>query len=185
MTILSMRGLAVFCLLTVSIVTLSAQSALQPLPVEIASTAKSFAAVEFDLSPDGVWVAYTLTDPRRRKLQGLPNDQWKFFTCTGAPYLLANTDLLISNIKTGQTINLSSGQGANWGPSWSPDGKSLAFYSDRSGKAHVWLWERSTGKLRALTTAVAHVRLRFEKIFWTPDSRQVLTKITGNTQTFD
>ena len=183
MTILSMRGLAVFCLLTVSIVTLSAQSALQPLPVEIASTAKSFAAVEFDLSPDGVWVAYTLTDPRRRKLQGLPNDQWKFFTCTGAPYLLANTDLLISNIKTGQTINLSSGQGANWGPSWSPDGKSLAFYSDRSGKAHVWLWERSTGKLRALTTAVAHVRLRFEKIFWTPDSRQVLTKILGNTQT--
>jgi dipeptidyl aminopeptidase/acylaminoacyl peptidase len=179
MTAQAMRSLA---LLLVSIITVSAQSTLRPLPVETASTAKSFAPVEFDISPDGVWVAYTLSDPRRRKLQGLPIDEWKFLTCSGAPYSLANTDLLVSNIKTGQTISISSGNGANWGPSWSPDGKSLAFYSDRSGKAHVWLWERSTGKLRALTTGDVHVRLRFEKIFWTPDSRQVLTKILGNTQ---
>lgn len=178
----AMRTLA---LLLVSVISSSAQTALQPLPVEIASTAKSFAPVEFDLSPDGASVAYTLIDPRRRKLQGLPSDQWKVFICTGAPYSLANSDLLISDLKTGRTINISSGKGANWGPSWSPDGKSLAFYSDRSGKAHVWLWERSTGKLRALTTAVVHTRLRFEKIFWTPDSRQVLTKILGNTQTLD
>ena len=177
-----MRGLA---LLLVFVISLNAQSSLQPLPVKTASTAKSFALVEFDLSPDGAWVAYTLTDPRRRKLQGLPSDEWKAFTCTSTPFLLANTDLLISNTKTGQTINISSGQGANWGPSWSPDGKSLGFYSDRSGKAHVWIWERSTGKLRALTTAVVHARSWLEKIFWTPDSRQVLTKITGNTQTFD
>src|SRR5678815_999380 len=191
MTAPAMRGLALFWLLLVLFATSIAKStassagALEPLPVEIASTAKSFAPVEIDLSPDGEWVAYTLTDPRRRKLQGLPSDQWKVFTCTGAPYALANTDLLISNVKTGQTINISSGKGANWGPSWSPDGKSLAFYSDRSGKAHVWIWERATGKLRALTTAVVHARLRFEKIFWTPDSRQVLTKILGNTQTLD
>src|SRR5262245_40612104 len=125
MKVPAMRGLA---LLLVSVITGSAQSALQPLPIEIASTAKSFAPVEFDISPDGTWVAYTLIDPRRRKLQGIPSDQWKVFTCTGVPYSLANTDLLISNTKTGQTINISSGQGANWSPSWSPDGKSLAFY---------------------------------------------------------
>jgi dipeptidyl aminopeptidase/acylaminoacyl peptidase len=179
------RGFVPFLFLLVSVVAVSAQSTLQPLPVETASAAKSFAPVEFDLSPDGAWVAYTLIDPRRRKLQGLPNDRWKVFTCSGAPYMLANTDLLITNIKTGQAINLSSERGANWGPSWSPDGKSLAFYSDRSGKSHVWIWERSTGKLRALTTTVVHVRMRFEKIFWTPDSRQILTKIAGNTQSLD
>lgn len=182
MTAPAMRGL---WLLLISVITVSAQSALEPLPVETASLANSFAPVEFDLSPDGEWVAYTLTDPRRRKLQGLPSDEWKVFTCTGTLYLLANTDLLISNVKTGQTINISSGKAANWGPSWSPDGKSLAFYSDRSGKAQVWIWERSTGKLRALTTAVVHVRSRLEKILWTPDSRQVLTKILGNTQKLD
>ena len=137
MTAPAIRTLA---LLLVSVITLSAQTELQPLPVETATTAKSFAPVELDLSPDGAWVAYTLIDPRRRKLQGLPNDRWKAFTCSGAPYILANTDLLITNIKTGQAIDISSGKGANWGPSWSPDGKSLAFYSDRSGKSHVWIW---------------------------------------------
>ena len=177
-------AMRIVALLLVSVISLSAQSSLQPLPVETATTAKSFAPVDFDLSPDGEWVAYTLIDPRRRKVQGLPSDEWKVFTCTGAPYSLANTDLLISNIKTGQTIDISSGKGANWAPSWSPDGKSLAFYSDRSGKSHVWIWERSTGKLRVLTTAVVHARSRLEKIFWTPDGQQVLTKITGNTQTF-
>jgi dipeptidyl aminopeptidase/acylaminoacyl peptidase len=185
MTPPGMRGFAPFLLLLVSVIAESAQSALQPLPVETASAAKSFAPVEFDLSPDGAWVAYTLIDPRRRKLQGLPNDRWKAFMCSGAPYILANTDLLITNIKTARAINISSGKGANWGPSWSPDGKSLAFYSDRSGKAHIWIWERSTGRLRALTTSVVHVRMRFEKIFWTPDSRQVLTKIAGDTQSLD
>ena len=185
MTVSAMRGVALFWFLLVSVFIVSAQTALQPLPVEIASTAKSFAPVEFDISSDGAWVAYTLIDPRRRKIQGLPSDQWKVFTCTGAPYALANTDLLISNTRTGQTVNISSGTGANWGPSWSPDGKSLAFYSDRSGKTHLWIWERSTGKLRSLTTATVHVRLRFEKIFWTPDGRQVLTKILGNTQPLD
>lgn len=182
----AMQGLALFWLLLLSFASSFSQTSvgtLEPLPVEIGSTAKSFAAVEIDLSPDGEWVAYTLTDPRRRKIQGLPSDQWKNFTCTGAPYTLANTDLLISNTKTSQTINISSGKGANWAPSWSPDGKSLAFYSDRTGKAHVWIWERSTRKLRALTTTVVHPRLRFEKIFWTPDSGQVLTKILGETQT--
>lgn len=182
-----MLSLALFSFLIVSLVSSTAQSPIsaevrQPLPVEIATGAKSFAPIDIDLSPDGLWVAYTLSDPRRNKLQGLPSDQWRVFTCTGAPYLLANTDLVITNLKTGQTINVSAGKGANWGPRWSPDGKSLAFYSDRSGKAHVWIWERSTGKLRALTNAVVHVRLRFEKIFWTPDGRLVLTKVMGETQ---
>jgi dipeptidyl aminopeptidase/acylaminoacyl peptidase len=183
-----MRGPALFWLL-VAFVTAAAQgpspAAREPLPVEIASGAKVFAPLDIDVSPDGLWVAYTLTDPRRRKLQGLPSDLWKTFTCTGAPYILSNTDLVISNTKTGQAINISSGKDANWAPRWSPDGKSLAFYSDRSGKAQVWIWERPTGKLRVLTSTPVHVRFRFEKIFWTPDSRQVLTKIRGNTQTLD
>jgi dipeptidyl aminopeptidase/acylaminoacyl peptidase len=183
MSVPAMRGLTLFCVLLVSLVRLNAQSAaVDPLPVEVASAAKSFAPIGIDVSPDGLWVAYTLADPRRRKLQGLPSDQWKVFTCSGALHVLANTDLLITNTKTGQTIDISSGKGASWGPSWSPDGKSLAFYSDKSGKAHVWIWERSTGRLRALTSAVVHARLSFEKILWTPDGREVLTKVLGESQ---
>jgi dipeptidyl aminopeptidase/acylaminoacyl peptidase len=183
MLVPALRGVALFCVLLVPLVGSSAQTAtVGPLPVEVASAAKSFAPIDIAVSPDGLWVAYTLADPRRRKLQGLRSDEWKTFTCSGAPYLLANTDLVIANTKTGEVIDISSGKGANWGPSWSPDGKSLAFYSDRSGKAYLWMWERSTGRLRALTSAVVHVRFAFEKINWTSDGRQVLTKVLGDTQ---
>jgi dipeptidyl aminopeptidase/acylaminoacyl peptidase len=158
-------------------------SALGPLPVEIASTAKTFGFTSIDLSPDGLWVAYTLSDPRRRKVQGVRSDQWFTFNCTGSPYAFSDNDVLVTNTQTGQTMNISAGRGANWAPRWSPDGKFLAFYSDRTGKAHVWLWERSTAKLRPLATAVVHVRFGFEKILWTPDSRRVITKVLGAGQT--
>lgn len=189
MSVPAMRSFALFLFVVVSLVSSNAQNTSRavagPLPVEVASAAKSFAPIDIDVSPDSLWVAYTLADPRRKKLQGLRSDEVRVFTCTGVPHVLANTDLLITNTKTGQMINISSGRGANWGPSWSPDGKSLAFYSDRSGKAHVWIWERSTGRLRALTTAVVHPRLSLEKILWTPDGREVLTKVLGDGQRLD
>src|SRR4051794_4980306 len=136
MRVPAMRCFVLLWFVLVSLVSSNAQNtahaAAEPLPVEVATAAKSFAPVDIDVSPDGLWVAYTLADPRRKKLQGLRSDEWKVFTCTGVPYVLANTDLLITNTKTGLTINIISGRGANWGPSWSPDGKSLAFYSDKS-----------------------------------------------------
>ena len=36
-------------------------------------------------------------------------------------------------------------------PSWSPDGRSLAFYSLRGGKRRIWIWERDSGSIRPLT----------------------------------
>ena len=36
-------------------------------------------------------------------------------------------------------------------PSWSPGGRSLAFYSLRGGKWRIWIWEKESGKIRPLT----------------------------------
>ena len=188
MKVIEMRSSIAICLLISSYLSSAAQNSIsspsinQPLPVEIASSAKSFAP-NIDVSPDGVWVAYTLSDPLRRKLQGRPSDSLNPFLCTGALYIFSDSDVLITNTQTGQTINISAGDGANWGPSWSPDGNSLAFYSDRGGKAHIWIWQKSTRKLRPLTAAVVHVRSPIERILWSPDSRQIVTKVLGADQT--
>ena len=185
----AMRNATLICLLFASYLSSTAQKSISsptinaPLPVETASAAKSFASTNIDLSPDGLWVAYTLSDPLRRKLQGRPSDALSVFTCSGAPYIFSDSDVLITNTQTGQTINISAGYGANWGPSWSPDGNSLAFYSDRSGKAHIWIWEKPTRKLRPLRTAVVHVMWGLERILWSSDNRRVVTKILGVGQT--
>jgi dipeptidyl aminopeptidase/acylaminoacyl peptidase len=191
MKVTAMRSSIVICLLIVSGLYAGAQNSISsstinaPLPVETASSAKTFAPTNIDVSPDGVWVAYTLSDPLRRKLQGRPSDSLSPFLCSGALYIFSDSDVLIKNTQTGQTINISAGYGANWGPSWSPDGNSLAFYSDRGGKAHIWIWQKSTRKLRPLTAAVVHVRSPIERILWSQDGRRVVTKVLGAGQTLD
>jgi Tol biopolymer transport system component len=41
--------------------------------------------------------------------------------------------------KTGQIRNLTNHPEADWQPAWSPDGKTLAFTSHRSGNSDIWL----------------------------------------------
>jgi dipeptidyl aminopeptidase/acylaminoacyl peptidase len=60
---------------------------------------------------------------------------------------------------------------------WSLDGKYLAFYSDRNGTEHVWLWERSSAKMRQLSEAIPRPFFNFQVVRWTPDSRYVLAKV--------
>jgi Tol biopolymer transport system component len=54
-------------------------------------------------------------------------------------------------------------------PMWSPDGKQLAYVSDRGGKPEIWLHEMKTNKDRQLTTLVETV----EAPSWSPDSNRI------------
>jgi len=50
---------------------------------------------------------------------------------TGVPGSLAGMDVWITNIKTGQSMNLTQSKASARDPVWSRDGNALAFYSDR------------------------------------------------------
>ncbi|MBI2887963.1 MAG: S9 family peptidase [Chloroflexi bacterium] len=54
-------------------------------------------------------------------------------------------------------------------PRWSPDGRTLAFVSDRAGKAQVWLLPVDGGEARQLTNLFGGVQY----LSWAPDGRQV------------
>jgi hypothetical protein len=54
-------------------------------------------------------------------------------------------------------------------PTWSPDGKQLAYVSDRSGKPEIWLHEAKTNKDRQLTTLPEAVAAPS----WSPDSNRI------------
>ncbi len=143
---------------------------------------RTFAAyMHVDFSPDGEWVAYTLQDNRRKEPQG--DERYRLFTRTGAYLLGIGGDIWITSTKTGLSRNLTGGQGNNWSPAWSPDGRYIAFYSDRGGRANVWVCEMPTGKLRQVSNAI--VRSLANPIQWTPDARRVVVKLLPEGMTIE
>jgi eukaryotic-like serine/threonine-protein kinase len=59
------------------------------------------------------------------------------------------------------------------GPQWSPDGRSLIFYSDRSGKYETWNIDIDGSNLRQLTNSVGQV----SNPIWFPDGKSIVTWI--------
>lgn len=146
-----------------------------PLRIEDVFSMKSFNPNKpIDLSPDGQFVAYAIEDSSKKQQGGVGA-----FTQTGTPKVFTGSEVRITELKTGISINVGAKKGSSWGPVWSPDSNYLAFYSDRGGRAHLWIWERRTRRLRQLSDAVTRGFV-FDDIRWTPDSRQVLVKLLPN-----
>lgn len=138
---------------------------LRPIPIaEILDTHRFAQRTPLQFSPDGRWLVYTRQDSRR--LGRLPA------TGSSAPEFEEGIDLCLINVETGDSRVLSEGVGSNWSPAWSPDGRLLAFLSDRdgSGKAKLWTWELATGQMRK----VSDLSLLGDEVQWLPNGQQVL-----------
>ncbi|HET8671598.1 MAG TPA: prolyl oligopeptidase family serine peptidase, partial [Candidatus Saccharimonadales bacterium] len=160
------------------------QRQLKPLPLQQDLSLLSFPPLTpINMSPDGQWVAYTVQDPRRA--QPLKESKFLRITRTGASPLLRGCDIWITNTKSGETKNLTAAQGTSWSPVWSPDGNYLAFYSDRNGRANIWLWEKSSRNLRRVSDEVVRSFNGFESLVWTPDSKQIVTKVIPHGMTIE
>ena len=81
------------------------------------------------LSPDGKWVAYTVSTVSLQDNRGVAR-------------------VWIAEVATGRARALTGGPGSDRQPRWSPDGKTLAFISTREGGAQVWLLPIAGGDAR-------------------------------------
>jgi dipeptidyl aminopeptidase/acylaminoacyl peptidase len=141
---------------------------LTPLPVGDVLAARSFAQYSpIQFSPDGKWLAYTVREDRQSELATA-----KDFLRAGVPPVAKATDIYLVETNTGVEFSVAGGIGENWLPVWSPDGRYLAFLSNRdaSGLAKLWIWEIASGTLRK----VSDVNVRANQLEWLPDSRAVL-----------
>jgi len=144
---------------------------LVPIPVVEMLGSRIFAEyMPFDLSPDGTRVAYTLQENRRLEA----GTARSFFTPTGASRFGNGGDIWITDLESGLSRTVTTGKGNNWSPAWSPDGRRVAFYSDRDGRAKVWIWDASNDTLHTVSDLA--IRSSGNLIQWTPDGRDVLVK---------
>ncbi len=102
------------------------------------------------LSPDGTRVVYTLAVPDLNANR-MARDVW------------------MATLATGESRALTNG-GHEGGARWSPDGKSIAFISTRSGSTQLYLMNADgSGSARQITNVSSDV----DGIVWAPDSQSI------------
>ncbi len=132
----------------------------EAITLEHALRVRSFAPLSsIEWSPDGKWLAYVVRDNHRAEPES-KNTR----IGSGVPAWASGNDVWVSNTKTGEARNLTGGKGTSWLPSWSPDGRYLAFLSNRdgSGESKLWLWNTSKDDLEK----VSDLGVRTERIDW-------------------
>ena len=105
---------------------------------------------EPEVSRDGKWVAYTVSTPDMDANRGASNI-WVVATAGGAEMQLTRS-------------------GHDSSPVWSPDGKTLAFLSSRSGDSQVYLLSMDGGEAHALTKLSTGA----DMVKWSPDGKMLM-----------
>jgi dipeptidyl aminopeptidase/acylaminoacyl peptidase len=148
-----------------------------PLPVESALDTRSFSALSpIAFSRDGRWLAYMVRSNKRAESRPGSEIERVHYVRTGMELQNEASDIWISNTRTGLSKDLTGGKGSNWDPSWSPDGRYLAFLSDRdgSGQARLWTWDSTKDRLSLAATVNIRSPYTSPGIQWMPESRSVL-----------
>jgi dipeptidyl aminopeptidase/acylaminoacyl peptidase len=162
---------------------LLAQQAI-PLSIEDALKTRSFgAASAFPFSPDGQWIAYMV---RQNTSAQLEKDS-DLYLRTGSYDEDQHSDIWIANITTGVAKDLTDGNGANWDPVWSPDGRYIAFLSapGGSGQAQLFIWDSRRNTIRPACSVAIRALYRLNEIRWTPDSAKVIISAIPHDQSLE
>jgi Tol biopolymer transport system component len=94
-----------------------------------------------------------------------PDGQWLVFR-QGSP----QEDLVLTRINGKERLQLTNDPARDRAPHWSPDGRRILFYSNRSGKYEAWTIRPDGSGLTQVTNLPAHDV--FSSV-WSPDGRYI------------
>jgi Tol biopolymer transport system component len=115
--------------------------------------------IEFTTS-EGTWMSADIS----------ADGQWVYFDLLGHIYRVAVAG------GTAECLTQSSGVALNYQPRVSPDGRTIAFISDRRGQNNLWVMNADGSNPRAVYT---DLNLTALEPAWTPDGQYILVKRGG------
>jgi dipeptidyl aminopeptidase/acylaminoacyl peptidase len=131
--------------------TLPALAAEAPRSLKPEDVAALKSVSDSQISPDGSWVAYTVQS------MDLKKDK-------------SDADIWMSPLAGGEAVRVTTSKKSENTPRWSPDGKYLAFLSDRDGDdTEVYLLDRRGGEAWQATEYKASV----SDLAWSPDGKRL------------
>jgi dipeptidyl aminopeptidase/acylaminoacyl peptidase len=150
-----LHGVALLALLP-AVLAAQAPSARRLVTLDDLDAVKEVGGVQ--LSPDGNWVAYTVT-----RADSTDDDY--------------DTDIWMTSWDGKRTVQLTHTTDDETSPRWSPDGRYLAFLSSRQDTSDVdqlWLLDRTGGEAEQIT----HVAGGVEDLAWSPDGKRLVLVIS-------
>ena len=143
------RLLAPICCLSI---TAFSQTSYSPRPITVDDYFQVKDVADPQISADGQWIAYTV------ETASLKEDK-------------NETRIWMVPSSGGEAIPMTAEGNSSTHPRWSPDGKYLAFLSERNGgKTQVWLLDRRGGEAEKLTDTIQDV----DDFAWSPDSKRLV-----------
>jgi len=105
---------------------------------------------EVQISPDGTRVLYVMSTPNIER-----NEH--------------DSDIWMVAADGGEPIRLTASPKRDMAPRWSPDGRSVAFLSDREGAPNIYVLNLAGGEPEKLSSADAGV----QQFAWAPDGKRI------------
>src|SRR5512143_2563677 len=142
-----MKRAVVFIAVLFSCATLAAQTATIPTVDQMVALKRAASPA---ISPDGKLVAYTIREANW--------DENSF-----------DTQIWLADAASAQIRQLTRSKKSSSSPVWSPDGRQLAFISDRSDKRQIYLIDPAGGEAQVLTSVETGVN----SLQWSPDGTRI------------
>ncbi|HKE05685.1 MAG TPA: S9 family peptidase [Blastocatellia bacterium] len=151
---LSITGSFLACAILISASSVSSQTKRGLLPTDLSSIKD---VSDAQISPDGSSVVYVVSEAAPDRSRTVSR-------------------LWIVPTKGGESKRLTAGDASESTPRWSPDGKWIAFYSNRDKQDGLWIVSHEGGEPRLVTHTLRtnfHLKGAGESFTWAPDGKRI------------